>query len=84
MAYSNRHELLSYFKTGNFYTEKSVDLVIRTSGEIRLSDYMLEHMKNAKICFVKCFWPDFGRAFFVEVWKWQFYKLCEKRRNMLE
>ena len=39
-----------------------VDLLIRTSGEKRLSDFMLWECAYAELCFVDALWPDFGAA----------------------
>lgn len=39
-----------------------VDLVIRTSGEQRLSDFLLWESAYAELYFTKVFWPDFERA----------------------
>ncbi|CAG0884662.1 unnamed protein product, partial [Cyprideis torosa] len=36
-----------------------VDLLIRTSGEVRLSDFLLWQSSFACLLFVKCLWPDF-------------------------
>ena len=36
------------------------DLLIRTSGELRVSNYMLWQMAYTEYVFVDCFWPDFG------------------------
>ncbi len=38
-----------------------VDLVIRTSGEQRLSDFLLWECAYAELCFTKTLWPDFGQ-----------------------
>jgi len=38
-----------------------VDLVIRTSGEQRLSDFLLWESAYAEILFLPTLWPDFGR-----------------------
>jgi undecaprenyl diphosphate synthase len=38
------------------------DLVIRTSGEQRLSNFLLWQCAYAELVFVDCLWPDFGRA----------------------
>ncbi|MTI94458.1 MAG: isoprenyl transferase [Firmicutes bacterium] len=35
------------------------DLVIRTSGEVRISNFMLWQIAYSELCFVDCFWPDF-------------------------
>ncbi|HTE58503.1 MAG TPA: polyprenyl diphosphate synthase [Verrucomicrobiae bacterium] len=37
-----------------------VDLLIRTSGEQRLSGFMLYRSAYAELCFVDKFWPDFS------------------------
>ena len=42
------------------------DLVIRTSGEIRLSNFLLWQSAYSELVFLPCFWPDFTREHFVE------------------
>jgi len=37
-----------------------VDLLIRTGGEKRLSDFLLWEAAYAELCFVDTMWPDFG------------------------
>ena len=37
-----------------------VDLVIRTAGEQRLSDFLLWEAAYAEFVFLDCMWPDFG------------------------
>jgi len=39
-----------------------VDLLVRTSGEQRLSDYMLWESAYAELLFVDTLWPDFDGA----------------------
>jgi undecaprenyl diphosphate synthase len=39
-----------------------VDLLIRTGGEQRLSDFLLWECAYAELLFTKKMWPDFGRA----------------------
>jgi len=39
-----------------------VDLLIRTGGERRLSDFMLWECAYAELCFVDRLWPDFDRS----------------------
>jgi undecaprenyl diphosphate synthase len=39
-----------------------VDLLIRTSGEQRLSNFMLWQSAYAELLFVDTLWPDFGKA----------------------
>lgn len=40
------------------------DLVIRTSGEQRLSNFLLWQAAYAELVFLPCYWPDFDRAAF--------------------
>merc|ERR1712168_1300591 len=43
-----------------FYTSqcRPVDLLIRTSGEVRLSDFLLWQCAFSTLCFVNALWPD--------------------------
>lgn len=43
---------------------KDVDLLIRTSGEVRVSNYMLWQIAYAEMEFVSCAWPEFDEAQF--------------------
>ena len=36
------------------------DFVIRTSGELRLSNFMLYQMAYSEFYFTKTYWPDFN------------------------
>ena len=38
------------------------DLLIRTSGEMRLSNFLLWQTAYTEFVFAPCLWPDFGRA----------------------
>lgn len=38
-----------------------VDLLVRTSGEQRLSDFLLWECAYAELIFTPCLWPDFGK-----------------------
>ncbi|MBX9746083.1 MAG: isoprenyl transferase [Hyphomonadaceae bacterium] len=42
------------------------DLLIRTSGELRLSNFMLWQAAYAELIFVDVLWPDFGKPALVE------------------
>ncbi|PKI59806.1 hypothetical protein CRG98_019812 [Punica granatum] len=42
------------------------DLLIRTSGELRLSNFLLWQLAYAELFFSEALWPDFGKAEFVE------------------
>ena len=37
-----------------------VDLVVRTSGELRLSNFLLWQAAYAELFFADCYWPEFG------------------------
>jgi len=41
-----------------------VDLLIRTAGEKRLSDFLLWESAYAELVFLDCLWPDFDEATF--------------------
>ncbi|MEM8546123.1 MAG: isoprenyl transferase [Cyanobacteria bacterium P01_H01_bin.119] len=45
------------------------DLLIRTSGEHRLSNYLLWQLAYSEIVFTDCHWPDFDRSQFHQVLK---------------
>lgn len=50
---------------GRFLDTKLIpdpDLVIRTSGEMRLSNFLLWQAAYAELIFMPCYWPDFGTA----------------------
>lgn len=44
--------------------ESSVDLLIRTGGERRLSDFLLWECAYAELVFVEQYWPDFDESAF--------------------
>ena len=49
-----------------------VDLLVRTSGETRLSDFMLVNARFAKLVFVEVLWPDFTFMDMVHaIWQYQ-------------
>jgi undecaprenyl diphosphate synthase len=43
-----------------------VDLLIRTGGEKRLSDFLLWECAYAELCFVDAFWPDYDELAFAQ------------------
>ncbi|AYD01400.1 isoprenyl transferase [Neorhizobium sp. NCHU2750] len=45
------------------------DLIIRTSGEERLSNFLLWQAAYAEFVFMPDYWPDFDRALFIEALK---------------
>ena len=38
------------------------DLIVRTSGELRLSNFLLWQAAYSELVFLPCYWPDFGHA----------------------
>jgi undecaprenyl diphosphate synthase len=43
------------------------DLLIRTSGEFRLSNFLLWQTSYTELYVTNTFWPDFGQKEFVEI-----------------
>ena len=49
-----------------------LDLMIRTSGEMRISNFLLWQMAYAEIYVTKTYWPDFNRQKFLQaIWEYQ-------------
>jgi undecaprenyl diphosphate synthase len=46
-----------------------LDLLIRTSGEVRLSNFLLWQAAYAELLFVDTLWPDFDEACFADALK---------------
>ena len=40
------------------------DLLIRTSGELRLSNFLLWQLAYSEFVFIDAYWPDFSRELF--------------------
>jgi undecaprenyl diphosphate synthase len=55
-------DLLGQSLAGNYRGTDDVDLVIRTGGEQRLSDFLLWESAYAELVFLECMWPDFSGA----------------------
>ena len=55
----------------NLYTRgiPDPDLLIRTSGEMRISNFLLWQIAYAEIVVTPTYWPDFGKEEFVEILK---------------
>eukprot|EP00201_Polytomella_parva_P012276 CAMPEP_0175074108 /NCGR_PEP_ID=MMETSP0052_2-20121109/21071_1 /TAXON_ID=51329 ORGANISM="Polytomella parva, Strain SAG 63-3" /NCGR_SAMPLE_ID=MMETSP0052_2 /ASSEMBLY_ACC=CAM_ASM_000194 /LENGTH=281 /DNA_ID=CAMNT_0016342265 /DNA_START=157 /DNA_END=1002 /DNA_ORIENTATION=+ len=53
----NISRLESAFRT---HDSPPIDLLIRTSGETRLSDFMTWQCSNAYVCILPALWPDLG------------------------
>ncbi len=52
-------KLHGYFSTADL---PEPDLLIRTSGELRLSNFLMLQLAYAELVFTPVLWPDFGRA----------------------
>ncbi len=62
-AIKNNADNLSQENFKQFFYEpdlQDVDLLIRTAGERRISNFMLWHIPNARMHFTEVLWPDFG------------------------
>jgi undecaprenyl diphosphate synthase len=58
------------------------DLIIRTSGEMRLSNFLLWQAAYSEFLFVPCFWPDFKPANLLDAIKT--YQMRERRFGGVE
>jgi len=81
--YSSKTEIIESFKKSikqkvkitkdtikkNLYTKNIPDpeLLIRTGGQNRLSDFMLWQMSYTEIFFLKKLWPDFNKNDFKKI-----------------
>ena len=63
---STEQALSVYSETLDSAKLPEVDLLIRTSGEQRISNFLLRRISYAEILFIKACWPDFR--------KWQLYR----------
>jgi len=50
--------------------KEPIDLVIRTGGQRRLSNFMLYQASYAELYFTDTLWPDFTKKEFDHVIKW--------------
>ena len=68
--YSNQEITREMFEQ-ELYTNNlpNLDFVIRTSGEMRLSNFMLYQAAYAEFYFPKSYWPDFNKRFFKKALK---------------
>lgn len=64
------------FAQGLYFNEK-IDLVIRTSGEFRLSNFLLWQIAYAEVSILDCNWPDFSEQDLVDAYNW--YTKRERR-----
>jgi undecaprenyl diphosphate synthase len=55
-----------------------LDLIIRTSGEKRLSNFFLYQSAYAELFFIDKYWPEFTKEEFIRIIKEEFPK---RKRN---
>ncbi len=72
------------FVAKHLYTGKmpDPDLLIRTSGEMRISNFMLWQLAYTEICITDTLWPDFGKDEFIRILK--NYQQRERRFGKVE
>ncbi len=78
--YSSQREILNAAKKANdlssfeqalyTYPAPPVDLLVRTSGEQRISNFLLYQISYAEIYFIKVYWPAFKKRHLMKVLKW--------------
>ena len=54
-------EITETYLTNELFVKTNVDLLIRTSGELRVSNFLLWQLAYAEFYFTKCLWPDFNK-----------------------
>ena len=72
MQFLPRSEVLTLEEIENNLMTKGIpnpDLIIRTSGEYRISNFLLWQSAYAEYEFVSCNWPDFNTSIYIEVLK---------------
>ncbi|MDB6096720.1 MAG: diphosphate synthase [Francisellaceae bacterium] len=70
-------QIFSGYLSLNTLGVKDVDLLIRTSGEMRISNFLLWNLAYSELFFTNTLWPDFKEADFNEAL--EFYKKRERR-----
>ncbi|MDP2452712.1 MULTISPECIES: isoprenyl transferase [unclassified Kaistella] len=75
----NEEDITEEVFENHLYTKDfpPVDLLIRTSGEVRISNFLLWQIAYAELQFLDLLWPDFGKEdFFKCIYDYQ----CKERR----
>ena len=54
-------EIDEQYFASELFVANDVDLLIRTSGELRISNFLLWQVAYAEFYFTKCLWPDFNK-----------------------
>ena len=81
---SKRNNLLEKDLVDNLYTKNmpDVDLLIRTGGQRRLSNFLLWQIAYAELYFIETLWPDFSDKDFVDAL--YFFQNTERRFGSLK
>lgn len=79
---ANNITIESFSKYLSFNDLPELDLIIRTSGETRLSNFMLWQSAYAEIHFTETLWPNFEEQEFLEIL--QAYSKSERRFGLVE
>jgi undecaprenyl diphosphate synthase len=59
----NEHRLAEHIQMRD---QAELDLLIRTGGDIRISNFLLWQAAYAELCFIDTLWPDFDEQVFAE------------------
>ena len=64
----NENDIDEHLFEQHLYTKElpPVDLLIRTSGEVRVSNFMLWQIAYAEMQFIDVLWPDFTKETFFQ------------------
>ena len=68
--YSARNAITTAAREGQLGASPDVDLLIRTGGEQRLSDFLLWESAYAELYFTPVLWPDFGPGHLEAALRW--------------
>lgn len=76
-AYTSRNEIFNSFGKSkectveevekNLFIKEKPDIIVRTSGEVRLSDFLTWQSGKSLLYFCQTHWPDFN--------EWEFFKV---------
>lgn len=87
ISYGSRAEIISAIKKCSKITEKNIqenlwiksnpDLIIRTGGECRLSNFLLWQAAYSELYFLKKYWPDFTKKDLDDAIK-EYYNRCRR------
>lgn len=70
VAKEKKIQITPKFIQKNLMVGRPLDLVIRTGGERRLSNFLLWQAAYAEICFTDTLWPDFSKEEFLKIINW--------------